>query len=150
MPYDLPDSDLCKRHSSRSSQEVYTPYSSFCATRLHTKHLYSAARQSASNAGLHNVSRLPSLRRASEQALWRECEYLKSLGATDYPAWLLSRLLHMSPPIDQPADMIQLHPDDAYLSYYDVRLTKEDVDCIKDDWLTDNVRPPSSRLFMTV
>ena len=32
----------------------------------------------------------------------------------------------------------QLSPDDAYLSYYDVRLTREDVDCIKDDWLTDN------------
>ncbi|KAI7552158.1 cysteine proteinase [Hortaea werneckii] len=31
-----------------------------------------------------------------------------------------------------------LSPDDAYLSYYDVRLTREDVDCIKDDWLTDN------------
>lgn len=35
----------------------------------------------------------------------------------------------------------QLAPDDAYLSYYDVRLTKEDVDSIKKgDWLTDNVR----------
>lgn len=34
----------------------------------------------------------------------------------------------------------QLAPDDAYLSYYDVRLTKEDVDSIKKgDWLTDNV-----------
>ncbi|KAI9850379.1 MAG: hypothetical protein M1838_005769 [Thelocarpon superellum] len=31
-----------------------------------------------------------------------------------------------------------LSPDDAYLSYYDVRLTKEDVDTLKDDWLTDN------------
>jgi len=31
-----------------------------------------------------------------------------------------------------------LAPDDAYLSYYDVRLTKQDVKYIKDDWLTDN------------
>ncbi|KAG9580171.1 cysteine proteinase, partial [Aureobasidium melanogenum] len=31
-----------------------------------------------------------------------------------------------------------LHPDDAYLSYHDIRLTVEDVDCIKNDWLTDN------------
>ncbi|KAF2157735.1 cysteine proteinase [Myriangium duriaei CBS 260.36] len=31
-----------------------------------------------------------------------------------------------------------LAPDDAYLSYYDVRLTREDVDCIKNDWFTDN------------
>ncbi|PSN65603.1 cysteine proteinase [Corynespora cassiicola Philippines] len=31
-----------------------------------------------------------------------------------------------------------LSPDDAYLSYYDVRLTKADVDSIKYDWLTDN------------
>ncbi|OBT77851.1 hypothetical protein VF21_03283 [Pseudogymnoascus sp. 05NY08] len=31
-----------------------------------------------------------------------------------------------------------LSPDDAYLSYYDTRLTKEDVDTLKDDWLTDN------------
>lgn len=31
-----------------------------------------------------------------------------------------------------------LSPDDAYLSYYDVRLTREDVACIKNDWLTDN------------
>lgn len=31
-----------------------------------------------------------------------------------------------------------LAPDDAYLSYYDIRLTKEDVDTLKDDWLTDN------------
>jgi len=31
-----------------------------------------------------------------------------------------------------------LQPDDAYLSYFDVRLTKEDVDTLKDDWLTDN------------
>ncbi|PBP26412.1 ulp1 protease family protein [Diplocarpon rosae] len=34
----------------------------------------------------------------------------------------------------------QLAPDDAYLSYYDIRLTKEDVDTLKNDWLTDNVR----------
>ncbi|KAI9782471.1 MAG: hypothetical protein M1839_004957 [Geoglossum umbratile] len=34
---------------------------------------------------------------------------------------------------------LQLRPDDAYLSYYDVRLTKEDVDTLKNDWLTDNV-----------
>ncbi|PPJ59022.1 hypothetical protein CBER1_01653 [Cercospora berteroae] len=32
----------------------------------------------------------------------------------------------------------QLSPDDAYLSYYDIRLTREDVDSIKNDWLTDN------------
>lgn len=32
----------------------------------------------------------------------------------------------------------KLAPDDAYLSYYDVRLTREDVDSIRDDWLTDN------------
>jgi sentrin-specific protease 8 len=33
---------------------------------------------------------------------------------------------------------LKLSPDDAYLSYHDVRLTREDVDCIKNDWLTDN------------
>lgn len=32
----------------------------------------------------------------------------------------------------------QLAPDDAYLSYYDVRLTKDDVDTLKNDWLSDN------------
>lgn len=33
-----------------------------------------------------------------------------------------------------------LSPEDAYLSYHDVRLTREDVDSIRhDDWLTDNV-----------
>lgn len=37
------------------------------------------------------------------------------------------------------ADAWQLSPEDAYLSYHDVRLTREDVQCIKDDWLTDNV-----------
>ncbi|KAF2185138.1 cysteine proteinase [Zopfia rhizophila CBS 207.26] len=31
-----------------------------------------------------------------------------------------------------------LSPDDAYLSYHDVRLTKLDVDSIKYEWLTDN------------
>ncbi|KAF2655370.1 cysteine proteinase [Lophiostoma macrostomum CBS 122681] len=31
-----------------------------------------------------------------------------------------------------------LQPDDAYLSYHDIRLTKLDVDTIKNDWLTDN------------
>lgn len=31
-----------------------------------------------------------------------------------------------------------LSPDDAYLSYYDIRLTREDVDSVKGDWLTDN------------
>ncbi|KAG9243131.1 hypothetical protein BJ878DRAFT_512222 [Calycina marina] len=31
-----------------------------------------------------------------------------------------------------------LAPEDAYLSYYDVRLTREDVDTLKNDWLTDN------------
>jgi sentrin-specific protease 8 len=32
----------------------------------------------------------------------------------------------------------KLAPDDAYLSYHDVRLTYEDVQTIKNDWLTDN------------
>ncbi|KAF2456742.1 hypothetical protein BDY21DRAFT_345981 [Lineolata rhizophorae] len=32
----------------------------------------------------------------------------------------------------------RLSPEDAYLSYYDTRLTREDIDSIKDDWLTDN------------
>ncbi|KAK4546026.1 hypothetical protein LTR36_002163 [Oleoguttula mirabilis] len=32
----------------------------------------------------------------------------------------------------------QLAPEDPYLSYHDVRLTREDVDTIKSDWLTDN------------
>ncbi|KAF2033785.1 cysteine proteinase [Setomelanomma holmii] len=31
-----------------------------------------------------------------------------------------------------------LKSDDAYLSYHDVRVLREDVDSIKDDWLTDN------------
>ncbi|KAH7132483.1 hypothetical protein B0J11DRAFT_228273 [Dendryphion nanum] len=31
-----------------------------------------------------------------------------------------------------------LSPDDAYLSYFDIRLLKEDIDAIKYDWLTDN------------
>ncbi|KAF2480713.1 hypothetical protein BDY17DRAFT_318330 [Neohortaea acidophila] len=31
-----------------------------------------------------------------------------------------------------------LSPDDAYLSYHDIRLTREDVTTIKNDWLTDN------------
>ncbi|KAI5358639.1 putative Ulp1 protease family catalytic domain, papain-like cysteine peptidase superfamily [Septoria linicola] len=31
----------------------------------------------------------------------------------------------------------QLSPEEAYLSYYDVRLTREDIDSIKNDWLTD-------------
>lgn len=31
-----------------------------------------------------------------------------------------------------------LAPEDAYLSYYDIRLTKEDIDTLKNDWLTDN------------
>ncbi|KAK3048497.1 hypothetical protein LTR09_010161 [Extremus antarcticus] len=31
-----------------------------------------------------------------------------------------------------------LAPDEAYLSYHDVRLTNEDIACIKSDWLTDN------------
>jgi sentrin-specific protease 8 len=31
-----------------------------------------------------------------------------------------------------------LSPEDAYLSYHDIRLTKLDVDTIKNDWLTDN------------
>ncbi|KAI8935912.1 hypothetical protein NX059_007420 [Plenodomus lindquistii] len=29
-------------------------------------------------------------------------------------------------------------PDEAYLSYHDVRVMRADVDSIKDDWLTDN------------
>lgn len=32
-----------------------------------------------------------------------------------------------------------LSPEDAYLSYYDIRLTREDVSVLKDDWLTDNL-----------
>ena len=32
----------------------------------------------------------------------------------------------------------KLAPDEAYLSYHDVRLTYEDVQTIKNDWLTDN------------
>ncbi|OGM45615.1 ulp1 protease family protein [Aspergillus bombycis] len=32
-----------------------------------------------------------------------------------------------------------LNPDDAYLSYYDIRLTREDMQSLKNDWLTDNV-----------
>ena len=32
----------------------------------------------------------------------------------------------------------KLHPDEAYLSYYDIRLTREDIVCIRNDWLTDN------------
>ncbi|KAF2433300.1 Ulp1 protease [Tothia fuscella] len=43
--------------------------------------------------------------------------------------------------IDRVADAkndAQLDPEDAYLSYHDVRLTKLDVDSIRDDWLTDN------------
>lgn len=31
----------------------------------------------------------------------------------------------------------QLSPEEAYLSYYDVRLMREDIDSIKNDWLTD-------------
>ncbi|KAI9683316.1 MAG: hypothetical protein M1829_005386 [Trizodia sp. TS-e1964] len=34
--------------------------------------------------------------------------------------------------------LLQLAPDDGYLSYHDVRLTKEDIDTLKSDWLTDN------------
>jgi sentrin-specific protease 8 len=37
------------------------------------------------------------------------------------------------------ATVQQLSPEDAYLSYHDVRLTRGDVDTIKNDWLTDNV-----------
>jgi len=33
----------------------------------------------------------------------------------------------------------RLAPDDAWLSYYNVRLTKEDISSLKNDWLTDNV-----------
>ncbi|OKL61693.1 hypothetical protein UA08_02397 [Talaromyces atroroseus] len=32
-----------------------------------------------------------------------------------------------------------LHPDDAYLSYYDIRLMREDIQTLKNDWLTDNI-----------
>ncbi|KAI9924066.1 hypothetical protein ASPWEDRAFT_170398 [Aspergillus wentii DTO 134E9] len=32
-----------------------------------------------------------------------------------------------------------LNPDDAYLSYYDIRLTREDMQTLKNDWLTDNI-----------
>ncbi|KAI9796299.1 MAG: hypothetical protein M1833_006384 [Piccolia ochrophora] len=38
--------------------------------------------------------------------------------------------------------MSKLNPDDAYLSYHDVRLTREDVDTLKNDWLTDNTPDP--------
>ncbi|QVM13670.1 hypothetical protein D8B26_008276 [Coccidioides posadasii str. Silveira] len=30
-------------------------------------------------------------------------------------------------------------PDDTYVTYYDISLTNEDVDTLKNDWLTDNV-----------
>ncbi|KIW42430.1 hypothetical protein, variant 2 [Exophiala oligosperma] len=33
----------------------------------------------------------------------------------------------------------KLAPEDAYLSYYDIRLTREDISVLKNDWLTDNV-----------
>ncbi|KAL2392191.1 hypothetical protein ABEF92_001110 [Exophiala dermatitidis] len=33
----------------------------------------------------------------------------------------------------------KLAPEDAYLSYYDVRLTREDISVLRNDWLTDNV-----------
>ncbi|KAJ5752544.1 hypothetical protein N7520_009461 [Penicillium odoratum] len=33
----------------------------------------------------------------------------------------------------------RLTPEDAFLSYYDVRLTREDMQTLKNDWLTDNV-----------
>ncbi|KAH8147370.1 uncharacterized protein LAJ45_08526 [Morchella importuna] len=29
-------------------------------------------------------------------------------------------------------------PEDPYLSYHDICLTREDIDCLKNDWLTDN------------
>ncbi|KAJ5727207.1 hypothetical protein N7493_005027 [Penicillium malachiteum] len=32
-----------------------------------------------------------------------------------------------------------LSPDDAFLSYYDVRLTREDMQNLKNDWLNDNI-----------
>ncbi|KAF7591338.1 hypothetical protein BBP40_001662 [Aspergillus hancockii] len=32
-----------------------------------------------------------------------------------------------------------LNPEDAYLSYYDIRLTREDMQSLKNDWLTDNI-----------
>ncbi|KAL4920351.1 hypothetical protein BDW62DRAFT_177315 [Aspergillus aurantiobrunneus] len=32
-----------------------------------------------------------------------------------------------------------LNPDDAYLSYHDIRLTRGDLQSLKDDWLTDNI-----------
>ncbi|KAJ6083603.1 hypothetical protein N7467_007738 [Penicillium canescens] len=32
-----------------------------------------------------------------------------------------------------------LNPEDAFLSYYDVRLTREDMQTLKNDWLTDNI-----------
>jgi sentrin-specific protease 8 len=46
-----------------------------------------------------------------------------------YPTLLFSKSLIPSK---------QLAPEDAYLSYHDVRLTKLDIDCIKHDWFTDN------------
>ncbi|KAK5108075.1 hypothetical protein LTR62_008792 [Meristemomyces frigidus] len=38
----------------------------------------------------------------------------------------------------EPANASQLSPEDAYLSYHDIRLTREDVSTIHADWLTDN------------
>ncbi|KMU76669.1 Ulp1 protease family protein [Coccidioides immitis RMSCC 3703] len=37
------------------------------------------------------------------------------------------------------ADLMQASPDDTYVTYYDISLTNEDVDTLKNDWLTDNV-----------
>ncbi|EEP82881.1 conserved hypothetical protein [Uncinocarpus reesii 1704] len=37
------------------------------------------------------------------------------------------------------ADLTQASPDDTYLTYHDISLTNEDVDTLKNDWLTDNV-----------
>ena len=71
---------------------------------------------------------------------------LQESGAVEGPDSHISSLRYHEPFFSARGrtNMIQLQPDDAYLSYYDVRVMKEDVDCIKDDWLTDNVRarPP--------
>ena len=53
-----------------------------------------------------------------------------ALTRTSARAWRKIRLTWMDS---------QLAPDDACLSYYDVRLTNEDINSLKNDWLTDDV-----------
>ncbi|KAK3718314.1 hypothetical protein LTR37_005127 [Vermiconidia calcicola] len=57
---------------------------------------------------------------------------------TRQPLQPLSAANYTNTPITDEEHVPQLAPDDAYLSYHDVRLTNEDVACIKSDWLTDN------------